>query len=135
MPENYYWVVWVLTISGWIALPFFNHFLTVKRDKCSECNKNIDKIEVLFETMNEEALNYYASKEFDSSSYYNLISINHRISFLCNNIAKLNKNFVIPQEEIVKIRQLTTNEQKKPEAIRELLAYQTSLLQSFPKTF
>jgi hypothetical protein len=137
--EGYIWVAWPLTIISWAAVPFANHYLTIKRDKRSERNKTIDAIESLFEKMNQEFLLFVKDKEFDLALYHGLISKNQQLRFLLKRIISFDNEIVMPGANIRKIRKLTTNDDlkadRKIELMRELLSVQLELLQKLPKTF
>ncbi|RZQ90307.1 hypothetical protein D8T27_04450 [Vibrio vulnificus] len=136
MQNDFYWVVWLLTIISWIVLPFVNHKLTKSREKNSERNKTIKDIEDLFKDMNEAASTYFSSEELDLVLYYKLISYNEKLKFLLKRIQYLDVNYNLPHSIIREIRMLTTNDsirtEKRLDAMRELIAQQTIILVKLP---
>lgn len=137
--NDYIWVVWVLTICSWVAVPFFNHHLTNKRDKRSERNKTIDSIESLFEKMNKEALSFYESESFEVNRYYSLISYNQQLRMLVSRVSYFEDDYVFPRKKIKEIRQITTDDELREKhrvaGMQMLLAYQIELINDLPKKF
>lgn len=136
MQNEFYWVVWLLTVISWIVLPIINHHLTKSREKRTERNKTIKDIEDLFKSMNDTASTYFSASDIDLIQYYKLISDNERLKFLLKRIQLLDINYNQPHGIIREIRKLTTNDsiraEKQLDAMRELIAQQILLLNHLP---
>ncbi|WP_322805372.1 hypothetical protein SO574_23340 (plasmid) [Vibrio alfacsensis] len=135
--QDYYWVVWLLTVISWITVPFATHFLTNLRDRRSAFNSNLSDLSNIFDEMNDTAKCYFSPDEMPIEDYYKMLSHNERLKFTLKNIKQIDNKYTNPDNLIIQIRKITTDDvyrnDKKIHAMRELIAIQTRILDATPR--
>lgn len=135
--QDYYWVVWLLTVFSWIAVPFFNHFLNSLRDRRAAYNSCLDDLSALFDEMNQVAKDYFSKEDWPVDSFYQLLSHNERMKFMLRTLKQIDSKYGYPDSLVINVRKITTDDNYREElgihGMRELIAVQTRILDAAPK--
>lgn len=126
-----------LIILGWLAIPYFNHRLTKKRERAALINKNIDNIESAFKDINQLVLEQLDKRNTDISIYYKLIDCNQKVLLNSKRLSKIDNKLKINFESISKIRKYSTNDKIINELghpiMRRLSHEQMNIIKSYPQ--
>ncbi|WP_345849240.1 hypothetical protein [Shewanella algae] len=125
-----------LPVLGWIAIPFLNHAWNSRRDSRIEYNDNIDKLEDIFNDMNEVAADYFTKPHFCIGSYYKLTAYNYRIQILIKRLGDINSSIGNQNSNITLIRKISTDDRNRDSAkLGELTRAQSRILAELPKNY
>ncbi|HDR0626813.1 TPA: hypothetical protein ACPDW7_001854 [Pasteurella multocida] len=123
-----------------IGIPI-GYYLGSRTAKNNECNKEIDALEELTETILRECLNTYSSEKTDTGlmSYHLMVAYHKKLQMKCTNIKDYGSFDDYPRELLRKIKQNITDKlfcnDEKASAIATIVILLSSLNDFYKKKF